>query len=145
MDWYEGPPPFEVSDEERTELTKLFGRWGEKPWTQRSSYELRMEVQHMWDDGGEQLGYMYKLALRESNLILHSSAWSVRRVLTRVEGTDAEFEGGPSRQFLYQALLFLMWSFAQVVGLAMDHFEMPDRQGFTDTFERANEAFRERP
>jgi hypothetical protein len=95
----------------------------------------------MWDDGGEQLGVMYKLGLRETNLILHSSAWSLGGTLTRVEGSDAFYDAGPSSQFVGKALHFLMWSYSQLVGVVMDHFEMPDRAKFTEAFRRAHEPF----
>ena len=95
----------------------------------------------MWDDGGEQLGWMYGLGLRESHLILHRSAWSLGHTLTDVEGTEASFEAGPSTPFVVKALLFLLWSYGQIVGLVMDHFEMPDRQGFADAFQRAHDGF----
>ena len=129
-----------ISDDERTELTARFGRWGQKPWTRRTNYKLRMEVQHMWDDGGEQLGIWYRFALRESNLILHSSAWSIGQTM-RVESTDLRFDTGPSWHFVDRALHFLLWSYSQIVGVVMDHFKMPDRHEFTAAFRRAHDAF----
>ena len=47
--------------------------------------------------------------------------------------------------FTDQALLFMLWSYRQIVSLVMDHFGMPDRAEFGTRFEDAVDAFQREP
>lgn len=128
--------------EETKELTALFGRHGERPWTGLSVYELLNDVEHHWgdEDGRASLWTFYRVAYLDSNLTLHSSAWSLTTGVTSApDGTH--FPAGPSNYAVAQALYGAYWSYAQTLRLTIEHFGMPSADDLENVFQKGHPAF----
>jgi hypothetical protein len=74
------------TEEERLEFTGLFGKYGAKLWTGHGSlYDLLPEIEEQWPEGPprEQLWWFFRVAHRDNNQVLHSTALGLSAGVTR--------------------------------------------------------------
>lgn len=133
--------------EERKQLGGLFGTYGTKLWTaHRSLYELLPEIEDQWRAGPprEQLWWFFRIAHRDNNQILHSTATGLSGGVTRTRESLA-LDAGPSDRYLERALLGAPWCYEQMLTLLWDHFAIPDRDALDETARTADAVFERSP
>ena len=132
-----------ATEEERTELARLFGKYGTKLWTGHGSlYALLPEIEDQWPEGAprEQLWWFYRVAHRDNNQVLHSTAMGLTAGVSRLE--DAlSLDVGPSDHYLDRGLLGGFWCYEQTLTLLWDHFAIPNRAALDDIARRARATF----
>jgi hypothetical protein len=117
----------EFDPAERKRLDGIFGKHGDSSWTGIGTYKRVMAVEHLWEpEGRETLHFYRRLVHRESNQLLHLSAFSI----------DAQFRGrtedalslalGPSDHYVEKALIAALYAYGQLLSVVRDTF------GFTD-------------
>jgi hypothetical protein len=118
-----------ATEEERKELSDLFGKYGTKLWTGHGSlYALLPEIEDQWPDGPprEQLWWFFRVAHRDNNQVLHSTALGLSTGMTRMPEAVA-LDVGPSEDYLDRGLLGGVWCYEQTLTLLWDRFEIPGR------------------
>jgi hypothetical protein len=134
------------TEEERRELGRLFGKYGTKLWTgHQSLYDLLPEIEEQWPEGPprKQLWWFFRIAHRDNNQVLHSTALGLSSGMSRT--ADAlSLDAGPSEAYLDRGLLGGQWCYAQMLTLLWDHFEIPDRAALDEVAKNAGAAFEDR-
>lgn len=131
------------TEEERKELGGLFGRYGTKLWTgHRSLYDLLPEIEDQWPEGPprEQLWWFFRVAHRDNNQVLHSTALGLSAGVTRM-AEALRLDVGTSDSHLDRGLLGGLWSYEQTLTLLWDHFTIPDREVFDQIAKSAQASF----
>jgi hypothetical protein len=128
---------------ERRELSGLFGKYGTKLWTGHGSlHALLPEIEDQWPDGPprEQLWWFFRVAHRDNNQVLHSTALGLTAGMTRMP--DAlSLDVGPSELYLDRGLLGGLWCYEQTLTLLWDHFAIPGREALDEIAKSAQAAF----
>jgi hypothetical protein len=143
----EVPARLELCDEDRQKMPKLFGDYGEKSWTGAGSLDKRLKaVLSCWPSEADrrQVKWWHEWVHKLFNETLHPSAWSLGRMMPPVplrEGESLEWRFGSTPEWLAQSLHGSMWTYAQIVGLVLDHFQL-DAQQLGDLFAQAHKDFR---
>ena len=79
-----------------------------------------------------------------NNQQLHTSAEALNRTMRWTSETGVAFKLGPGDELVEQALFGAFWTFAQILGLVLEHFgfdqEISDRLGAL--FDEGGAAFR---
>lgn len=133
-------PSFDAT--RRAELDETFGQYGEKSWTALGTYSRVMDVEHLWDDQGRKdLHTHRRLVHRESNQLLHLSAFSMSgQIRERTEDT-LTLALGPSDQYVEKALFAAFWTYGQLTSVVRDTFGFDDdecwQRAYGDPFESA--------
>jgi hypothetical protein len=131
------------TEEERQELGALFGKYGASLWTgHRSLHDLLPEIEDQWEEGRsrEMLWWFFRVAHRDNNQVLHSTALGLSAGIKR--GTEEiRLDVGPSNHYLDRGLLGAWWSYVQMAGLLWDHFDIPDRAALDAATDAAGAAF----
>lgn len=107
------------TEEERTELGALFGNYGTNLWTgHRSLHSLLPEIEEQWPDGPsrEQLWWFFRIAHRDNNQVLHSTALGLSAGVMRMAEV-LELDAGPSDHYLDRGLLGALWCYEQTLTL----------------------------
>jgi hypothetical protein len=128
-------PSFERSA--RSALDKVFGAYGERSWTGLSIHSRVMAVEHLWDpvEGGRELLHFYRrLVHRESNQILHLSAFSMGGQVRGRTSTALSLALGPSDVYVGRALIAAFYSFGQLISLMRDTFAFSDANGWRKVY-----------
>jgi hypothetical protein len=110
----------DLTDEERKELTSLFGQWGQISWTGLTTYELVTAVESSWGDDREQglLWHMHDVHLRHANRTIHVSADGLLRPTAHPERSDLLlYDAAPSDRDVPIALLAAFWAYANLMRL----------------------------
>lgn len=131
------------TEEERQELGALFGKYGTSLWTgHRSLRDLLPEIENQWVEEGprQMLWWFFRVAHRDNNQILHSTALGLSAGVKR-GAEEIGLDVGPSDHYLDRGLLGGAWSFAQITTLMWDHFAIPDRAAVDAAYEAAGAAF----
>jgi hypothetical protein len=123
-------PEVDVPDfdpDERKRLDKMFGDYGQRPWSGLSLHERVKLIQHHWttEMDREGLRFMHRLAHRENNQTLHVSAQSLEAVVEVDESGRPAFRVGPRPDMVRRAMFGAFWTFTQTVTLVIDHFGFP--------------------
>lgn len=118
-------PTFDA--EERERLDKMFGDFGQKPWSGLNLHERVKLIAGHWASEADQktLRFMHALAHRENNQTLHVSAQSLEAVMELDQSGRPAFRVGPRPEMVRRALFGAYWTFIQTVTLAIDYFEFP--------------------
>lgn len=140
----EFPDVFDLADERlpapdparRAELDKTYGDYGEKPWSGLSLHARSKAIAAMWpdDEGRHQLRFFGQVAHRENNQRLHMSAEALTDRVGTTDQTSAGFRVGPSERYEDKALLGAYWSYGQIAGELLKHFEIGDPDDFHRRF-----------
>jgi hypothetical protein len=112
--------------EERARLDDLFGRHGTRSWTTLNPHQRIEQIEHLWagrDDDIETLRFYRDIAQRENNQTLHVSAHGLAGNLRDRDATGIVLAMGPGTEMVDRALFGAFWTFSQMVGLVLDHFE----------------------
>lgn len=134
------------TEEEREEFRGLFGKYGTKLWTAHGSlHDLLPEVEDQWPEGGPRgtLWWFFRIAHRDNNQVLHSTALGLSGGVTRTSD-DVRLDAGPSDRHLDRAMLGGWWCYEQMLTLLWDHFEIPHREELNEVSKNAGSAL-ERP
>lgn len=131
------------TEEEREELSRLFGPYGTRLWTGHGSlYALLPDIEAQWPDGPprEQLWWFFRVAHRDNNQVLHSTAVGLSAGITRLPDA-VSLDAGPSEHYLERALLGGMWCYEQTLTLLWDRFAIPGRDVLDEITTAARTAF----
>lgn len=116
------PPEQDLTEEEVTELTKLFGERGDGSWTEIGLHQRYQAILPYWESKEDQRymrwvkAWIHKL----NNETLHPSAFS----LARLAGPQPAEEGvwhyrfGSTKEWLSQALSCAFWTYEKTFRLA---------------------------
>ncbi len=124
-------PTFDA--ERRKELDKVFGAYGQRSWTGLGIHDRVMAIEQLWEpvEGGRELLHFYRrLVHRESNQILHLSAFSMGEQIRERTETELALALGPSNQYVGKALIAAFWCFVQLLSLIRDTFDFGDAKGW---------------
>ena len=135
-----------ATEEERKELGGLFGKYGTIFWTaHRSLYDLLPEIEEQWPDGEprDMLWWFFRIAHRDNNQVLHSTALGLSGGVTRTS-EDVLLDAGPSDRYLDRAMLGGWWCYEQTLTLLWDHFQIPGREALDEIAKSAGSVL-ERP
>lgn len=133
-----------LSDEERGRFVTEFGRRAERPWYGISNSKKLVEaIEHMWPEGAPRtdLWDFYSVPQADNNLSLHSSSRAYVTAVVARQPTMLTLDAGPSVVQVKRGLLGAFWSFAQLLGLMLDHFDSPARPEMDAFYPRARAAF----
>lgn len=134
-----------IQPRERQEFVTLFGRYGDQPWTRRSIPKLLKEIENQWDEQGRrQLWATHNVAYRHSNLVLHSTPFSVGAAATTETKDELHMTIGASDLFLAQALFFAYWTYGQLFNLLITTFRLSSRSAFQALWQPGGDAFTRR-
>lgn len=140
------PPAIKVTNAERKELRRLFGRSGSGSWTGVSSLEERVGlVKGKWGDqeSQEELLWWSAWVNKLSNEVLHPSAFAIARVGSPMTSKGTlEWHFGGTPEWLGQALHGAFWNYCQLIGLMIEEFAPEARAEFQERFRSGTEAFR---
>lgn len=131
------------TEEERKELGGLFGKYGTNLWTGHNSlYALLPEIEDQWPAGPprEQLWWFFRVAHRDSNQVLHSTALGLSAGMTRM-ADELRLDVGPSEHYLDRGLLGGLWSYEQTLTLLWDRFAIPGRAALDEITKSTQSAF----
>jgi hypothetical protein len=141
------PPKIKVTNEERKELTGLYGGSGSKSWTGEPNIEDRLEsIMICWTAPAarRELRFRYEWVQKLNNETLHLSAFSLGRLVQPTihdDGATVEWRFGSTPEWLTQALDGALWTYAQTSGLITDRFGLATEQEKTEAFEVALRDF----
>ena len=124
--------------DERKELDDVFGKYGERSWTGLGIYARVMAIEQLWDpvEGGRELLHFYRrLVQRESNQLLHLSAFSMSGQVRERTDTSLALALGPSDAYVGKALIAAFWCFGQLLSLIRDTFDFGDAEGWRDVYD----------
>lgn len=136
-----------LSDADREAYAKEFGY---RSWTGLTTYELTREVEDEWPEGKfgrDLLWWIYDIAQRFNNLILHHSAMGLGLTaeVDEAEGTT-RLDVGPSTAHVQGALLTAFYCYMQTMTRVLDEEQVRQLQALSDEhFPRAFLAIREEP
>jgi hypothetical protein len=132
-----------VGPKQRREFKKLFGTYGEQPWTRRSVPKLVDAIEHQWDQKGRvQLRIFHDVAHRTSNQMLHSSPFSAGAAAIGETEDALHTSIGATDQFVSQALFFAHWTYGQLFSLLIKVFRISSREAFRAVWLPGGHAFR---
>jgi len=127
-------PTFDA--QRRTELDAVFGQYGERSWTGLGTYARVMAVEHLWEpEGRETLHFYRRLVHRESNQILHLSAFSMRDEIHERTAQALTLGLGPSSRYVDKALIAAFYVYGQLVSLVRDTFGFGDNEGWRAVYD----------
>lgn len=148
--FFEGvkPPKVKVSNEERKELIRLYGRSGSRSWTGVGPLDSRVAaVEHLWStaQAREELLWWTAWVHKLSNEVLHPSAFSLGRLGTPTVDRDGSLHWyfGATREWLTPALHGALWTFGQLVTLVIDSYNREFSDEFLELWGNAMKAFPE--
>lgn len=140
------PPKIKVSNDERKNLQRLFGKSGTGSWTGIKGLDNRVEmVKDCWKTPEDQEALLFWTAWvnKLSNEILHPSAFSIARLGSpKVEDGQIGWHFGSTRKWLPQSLHGAFWTFSQLVGLMVDSFDSASAEEFGERLKADRAAFR---
>lgn len=136
-----------ATEDELNELRGLFGRYGTKLWTGHGSlHALLPEIEDQWPDGlpREQLWWYFRVAHRDNNQVLHSTALGLSAGISRT-AEAVELDAGPSDHYLDRGLLGGLWCYEQTLTLLWDRFAIPGRDALDEIASSVRGAFEDEP
>jgi hypothetical protein len=116
-------PP--MSEQERKESKKHFGRFGDGPWTGEGSYGRFKAIETTWPEGlARRRSDFFRAWLhRLNNETLHLSAYSLARVGgPQLVGNELHFRLGSTEAYLTQTLWCAFWTYWQTASFVFEHF-----------------------
>lgn len=140
-------PRPKVSNADRQRMRRLFGQYGQKSWTGIERMDDRLEgILGCWptEPDRDQVRFWFEWVHKLSNETLHPSAWSLGRMMPPVplrEGEALEWRFGSTPEWLKQALYGALWTYAQTVGLVIEHFTLDGQPRLTALFSEAHRDF----
>lgn len=145
-DMFDGrpPPKIKVSNDERKELKRLFGRRGSGSWTGPKELD---DMLTCWKTEEDRLTVQFWEAwvLKMSNETLHPSAFSIGRMGAPTVSDDGEWEWrfGATKEWLTQALHGAWWVYQQTVGLIVERYAPSYADAFAEQVMTLNREFRD--
>jgi hypothetical protein len=139
------PAAVELTDLERSEFRALFGPYGERSWHgQGGVHDLLESVIDQWSDAEAQasLRAYVDVPQRILNRLLHSTVTSLGQTVRSGDEAPVRFVAGPSDNLVPQALFSVVFTLVQLFSLIVDHFRLPDRDGFERVGNRCSARFR---
>jgi len=125
---------------ERSSLDGIFGEYGDRSWTGLGVHSRVMAVEHLWEpeEGGRPLLHFYRrFVQRESNQILHLSAFSMTGQVRERTATELTVALGPSAdEYVGKALVASFYCFGQLISLVRDTFGFGDAEGWREIYDR---------
>ena len=130
-------PAFNPDD--RRELDKLFGPYGQRSWTCESLHDRVTSIEHHWGDREEDLEHLRffrDIVHRENNQLLHVSAHSLNQVVRRTGPSEGglALKLGPGGEYLDRAFFAAFWIYGQSVALILEEFAFADAEEFGELF-----------
>lgn len=133
-----------ADQDERDELVKMFGLYGERLWTgHRNLPDLVDAIDSQWTDetSRAELHAYLDVANRFHNKLLHATSTALHAAARESSSTAVTFISGPSGQLVPQALFSVHWTLGQTFSLIIDRFNIPDRDDFERRYGAARRAF----
>jgi hypothetical protein len=147
-DWFDDrkPPKVKVSNAERKQMRKLFGKHGSNSWTGVTSTEQRLvDVLSCWETAADrrQVQFWAAWVHKLMNEVLHPSAFSIGRMGTPTlnERNNFEWRFGSTSEWLTQALHAALWTYSQTVGLVLECYSAANREQHAELFAQAHRDF----
>jgi Family of unknown function (DUF5677) len=148
-EWFDGrrPPALKVTNEQRKEMRRLFGKHGSNSWTGVSSMDERLEsVLGCWqtEEDRRQVQFWAAWVHKLMNEVLHPSAFSIGRLGAPTVNARQNFEWrfGSTTEWLTQALHAALWTYSQTVGLILDRYCTASQERLAELFGEAHRDFR---
>jgi hypothetical protein len=117
-------PSFDAAERER--LDAIYTKYGTRPWSKLNIHERVRLVEHHWSDEDRRLlRFMLDFEHKANNDILHVSASSLDASVAGLAEDRALFHLGPRSDDVRKAMYGSFWTFAQTLGLVIDHFSIP--------------------
>jgi hypothetical protein len=123
LDAFELDPP--MTDDERNELARAFGRYGQGSWTGLTLHSRFEQVAGTWVEGLErrQAEFFFRWLHRLNNETLHPSAHSLGRLgAPRRFEHELHFRLGSTEDLLEEVLFFAFWTYSQTARLLFETF-----------------------
>jgi hypothetical protein len=100
------------------------------------------EIEDQWPEGPprDQLWWYFRVAHRDNNQVLHSTALSLSGKVSR-SAEWLSLDAGPSDHHLDQALIGALWCYEQLLTLLWDRFAIPDREALNEVTRSAWNVF----
>jgi len=139
---------FTLSNDELGELRDDFGSYGQWQWTGHKSLRpLVSDIEDQWatQEAKNLLWNFVRIPHRQSNQLLHSTVQGLHSAVKASHGEELTLWVGPSVALVGQALFGSFWIYAQMAGLLMDRFEMPERSALDELVEEGGSSFGDSP
>jgi Family of unknown function (DUF5677) len=129
---------------ERTRLDGMFGPNGSRSWTTVGLHERVAAVAHIWGERADSLDFHRRIVHRDNNQQLHLSGQAIGEVIVSSGPDGLAVKVGPGPEYIGRALAAAFWTFAEMVGLIVDQFEIP-AEDFMVVHAECVSAFRSGP
>jgi SEC-C motif len=141
--WLDAPLDGIPDEEEQKKLDRIFGPWGDRLWCGHTLRKLVSIIEPEWEDdhSRRELWDFYVIAHAYNNEMLHTSAASLIEGTRRDTETVLEVETGPSINGVEQGLLGALWSYAQLLEVQCDYYEIEGRDRIDEVLARSRSAF----
>ncbi|MGH3481428.1 MAG: YecA family protein [Nocardioidaceae bacterium] len=102
------------------------------------------DIEDQWstDEDREVLWNFLRVAHRDNNQLLHSTVSGLAGAVSSVEFDGLSLSVGPSIARIEKGLFAAYWSHMNMVGWAIDRFEMPSKDEFSELVARQEYDFR---
>ena len=126
-DLYAGIELPEFDQAERDRLDRLFTPYGSKSWTTLNLHDRVTAIEGQWltEQDRHYLRFFRDIPHAENNRLLHPTALGLQAVVVERSDEQVTLRVGPAEDMVKRALFGAAWNFWQIVGLMLDHFEIP--------------------
>ncbi|MGH2879587.1 MAG: YecA family protein [Solirubrobacteraceae bacterium] len=136
-----GDPLTDTPDKaEQRELDAIFGEWGTKLWCGLSMHSLVDAVEDKWEEGDE-LRHFYRIAHADHNETMHTTAMSLASPVITDNETNFKIDAGRSLHYVARGLYAAFWTYAHLLKITTDYFEIEGHENVQPAFERGMSLF----
>jgi hypothetical protein len=138
-------PRADISEAELKGMERDFGRYGQNLWTgHRSLRDLVGEIESQWGDKSQRqlLRNFLRVVNRDNNQLLHSTVSGLTEAASGMANHGLYLAVGPSKARIERALFAAYWTYAQTLGVLIDHFSVPVRPEFEEMLAQQEIEFR---
>lgn len=115
------------SEARREQLDKMFGDYGDKPWSRLNIHKRVQSIERHWPEGEDRdwLNFFRRVIHRLNNSALHVTSYALSAIRRNEDDETIAFSIGPTGQAVDGALWNSSWMYTQIVRLALRHFDFP--------------------
>lgn len=141
--WIEAPLGEIPDAREQAKLDRIFGPWGDKLWCGHSLHKLVSIIEREWrdDQGRRELWDFYVIAHAYNNEMLHTSATSLIGGMKRETADGLEIDAGRGLNGVEEGLLAALWSYAQLLEVQCEYYEIDGQERIAEVLARSRSAF----
>ena len=117
----------EIPEAELAGMKRDFGNYGEVLWTgHRSLRALVQEIESDWEpEQREVLRNFLRVANRQNSQVLHSTVAGLTEAASALTQEGLYLTVGPAKARVERALFGAYWTYAQILRVVIEHFEVP--------------------